>query len=279
MRRAKRSLSQNFLVDPNLQRKIVETLEADPETGVLEIGPGHGELTRHLVGRVRSVLAVEKDDRLASELAEAWADRDDVEVIHGDALELDLSALLARSWTAGVSPYVVLSNVPYAITSPLTFRLLDLEPAPGRIVLTVQREVAERMAAEPGGGDFGALSVGVQIRARVEVAFGVSRAAFRPPPDVDSATVVLVPRPGAPPPGEMRGIRRLTRAAFGRRRKQLQKILRSAPEFGCSREEAEALCAELGVDPRTRPEKLAPAQFRALAALLASEGAAGPDTL
>jgi 16S rRNA (adenine1518-N6/adenine1519-N6)-dimethyltransferase len=270
--RAKRSLSQNFLVDPNLQRKIVELAEPGPGLGVLEVGPGHGELTRHLVGRVRTVLAVEKDDRLARELAAAWADRSDLRVVTGDALELDLEALLVKAWGPDVQPYAILSNVPYAITSPLTFRLLDLSPPPERIVLTVQREVAERLAADPGGGDYGALTVGVQLRARVRLAFDVSREAFRPRPEVESAAVVLEPRADRPPDAELRRVRELTRAAFGRRRKQLQKILRSAPEFGLQRQEAEAVCRELGVDPRTRPAKLSPDGYRALAGRLARRG-------
>lgn len=268
MIQAKRSLSQNFLVDPNLQRKVVGALEPSPEIGVLEIGPGHGELTRHLVGRVRSVVSVEKDDRLAEELADAWRDRTDVVVVTGDALEMDLLDLLRRPLGPDPRPYAVLSNVPYAITSPLTFRLLSLDPVPERIVLTVQREVADRMTAGPGGRDYGALSVGVQLRARAEIAFEVSRSAFRPRPDVDSATVVLVPRDDAPPAEELERVRRVTRAAFSRRRKQLQKILRSAPEFGLSRPEARALCADLDLDPRIRPAKLSPAVYRTLAARL-----------
>lgn len=263
---AKRSLSQNFLVDPNLQRKVVEAAGAGPEDLVVEIGPGHGELSAHLVGGVGRLLLVEKDDELAAELEEKWGERDDVEVLHGDALEVDLEARV-RAWTdaEGGRPYRVLSNVPYAITSPLTFRILDLRPPPRRAVLTVQREVGERMAAAPGSDAYGALSVGVQIRARPEVAFGVSRQAFRPVPDVESVTVVLEPRADRPAPELEKAVRRLTRACFSRRRKQLQKILRSAPEYGLEKRAARELCRELGLDPRVRPEKVPPATFLRLA--------------
>lgn len=260
MTRAKRSLSQNFLVDPNLQRKVVDALEAEAGDTVVEVGAGHGELSRHLVGRVRRLVLVEKDDGLVEELREEWGGRADVRIVHGDALELDLRAEVPQD-----APYRILSNLPYAITSPLLFRFLDLRPLPDRIVVTVQEEVAERIAAEPGGGDFGSLTVGVQARARARLAFPVSRHAFRPEPDVESATVIIDPDPDrvAEIPGE--GLRRLTRAAFGRRRKQLQKILRSAPVYDLDREEAEALCRAIGVEPRVRPERLSPEQFVDLA--------------
>lgn len=280
---AKRSLSQNFLVDPNLQRKIVDALEAEPGDLVLEIGPGHGELSRHLAGRVARLLLVEKDDGLAAELEEEWGGREDVRVLHADALEADLEGAIAAAGGAvaggggagddaggsgspdSTGPYRVISNVPYAITSPLTFRILDLRPPPRRAVLTVQREVGERMAAAPGSGDYGSLSVGVQIRARPEVAFGVSRQAFRPRPDVESVTVVLEPRPDRPGRETEAAVRRLTRACFSRRRKQLQKILRSAPEYGLGKEDARELCREMGLEPRVRPEKVAPDTFVRLA--------------
>lgn len=263
MTRPKRSLSQNFLVDPNLQRKVVEELEAEPDEAVLEVGAGHGELSRHLVGRVHRLVLVEKDDRLAEHLRNRWGGREDVDVVHADALETELAGRVPE----GV-PYRVLSNLPYGVTSPLLFRFLELDPAPRRIVVTVQEEVGERITARPGTRAFGSLTVGIQTRARARIAFRVSRQAFRPVPDVESVTVVLEPDPERIRALPADGLRTLTRAAFGRRRKQLQKILRSAPAFDLEREEAEALCRELGVDPRVRPEKLSPDQFVELARLL-----------
>ncbi|MFW6193542.1 MAG: 16S rRNA (adenine(1518)-N(6)/adenine(1519)-N(6))-dimethyltransferase RsmA [Gemmatimonadota bacterium] len=257
---ARPSLSQNFLVDPNLQRKIVDALEARADDVVLEVGAGHGELSRHLVGAVHRLVLVEKDDDLAAGLADRWGHRGDVRVVHGDALEVDLGAGLPPA-----RPRRVLSNVPYAVTSPLLFRFLRLDPPAVRIVVTVQKEVAERIAAEAGSGDFGSLTVGVRTRARAEVAFDVSREAFRPVPDVESATVVLEPDRDRIRELPEEALRRLTRAAFSRRRKQLQTILRTAPPYRLTREEAEAVCGELGVDPRIRPERLAPEQFVELA--------------
>lgn len=271
MDRPKRSLSQNFLVDPNLQRKIVGALEAPADGVVLEIGPGHGELSRHLVGRVARLVLVELDDRLVAELRERWGERQDVAVVHGDALELDLAALVPPD-----SSYEILSNLPYGITSPLVFRFLELRPPPERIVVTVQREVGQRIAADPGSKAFGSLSVGVQARARARVAFDVSRQAFRPVPDVESVTVVIEPDRARLERLPAEALRRLTRAAFSRRRKQLQKILRSAPAYGLDREAAEGLCRDLGVDPRVRPEKLSAAQFVELARRLEAH-VPGPD--
>lgn len=270
MSRPKRSLSQNFLVDPNLQRKIVDALEAGPGVTILEVGAGHGELSRHLVGEAGPLVLVEKDDDLARELEERWGGRDDVRVVHGDALELELSGLVP----VGRS-YRVLSNLPYAVTSPLLFRFLALRPPPARIVVTVQKEVAERIVAGAGGGDYGSLTVGVQTRAEARLAFHVSRHAFRPVPDVESATVVLDPDPERIEALPEAALRRLTRAAFSRRRKQLQKILRSAPAYDLDRVAAEALCRDMGLDPRIRPERLSPAQFVELARRLEGRWPAG----
>lgn len=275
MGRPKRSLSQNFLVDPNLQRKIVDALELRAGEAVLEVGAGHGELSRHLVGEADPLVLVEKDDELAAGLRERWGGRGDVRIVHGDALEIDLAALVPPD-----RPYRVLSNLPYAVTSPLLFRFLALRPPPARIVVTVQREVAERIVAEPGGGDYGSLTVGVQTRADARLAFDVSRQAFRPVPDVESATVVLDPDRDRIEALSEDALRRLTRAAFSRRRKQLQKILRSAPAYGLDRAQAEAACRELGVDPRIRPERLSPEQFVELSRRLEearTPGAGGPD--
>lgn len=272
MTRAKRSLSQNFLVDPNLQRKIVDALQAPADGVVLEVGPGHGELSRHLVGRVERLILVELDDDLAEGLRHRWGDRDDVVVVHGDALEIDLVSLVP-----GGRPYRILSNLPYGITSPLVFRFLELRPPPERIVVTVQKEVGERIAAPPGSGAFGSLSVGVQARAEARVAFDVSRKAFRPVPDVESVTVVIDPDPGRIERLPERALRRLTRATFSRRRKQLQKILRSAPGYGLDREAAVRLCRELGVDPRVRPEKLSATQFVELARRLEAKAESGRE--
>lgn len=260
----KRSLSQNFLVDHNIRRKLIETLGAEADDTVLEVGPGHGELSELLVGKVRRLVLVEKDDRLAPMLARRWAERDDVVVVHGDGLEVDLSALVSAGPPGRLR---LISNLPYAITSPLLFVLLDVEPRPARIVVLVQEEVARRITADPGGKEYGALSVGVRTRARASIAFRVSRNVFRPVPGVDSAALVLEPTEssGTVTPA---ALRRLVRAAFSRRRKQIRSILRAVPGYGLATDQAETVLGRLGIDPAARPETLAPEQFEALAASL-----------
>lgn len=265
-RSAKKSLGQHFLGDPNLQRKIVEALDPTAADRVLEIGPGTGALTRHLVGRVRHLTLVELDDRLAARLAEEYGGREDIDVVHADVLDLSITEL-ARG-----EPIKVIGNIPYGITSPLIFHLLDARPRPSVIVLTVQREVAQRLTARPGTREYGALTAGVQAVARVEPLFRISRKAFRPAPDVDSTTVRIVPRTPPLPPSLEDAFRQLTRAAFSRRRKQLQKVLRQAPEYGLSAPEAEALLASLGIDPATRPDALPVSDFIRLAEALAGRG-------
>ena len=262
--RPKRSLSQNFLVDPNLRRKLIEELDPSDQEAVLEVGPGHGELTASLRGHAAHVVVVEKDDELAAELEARWGGEPELDVVHGDALEVDLTRLLPAA-----VPYSIISNIPYAITSPLIFRFLDLDPPPRRIVATVQREVAERIVAGPGSRAYGALSVGVQVRANVRIAFRIGRQAFRPVPAEDSAAIVMDRRADALSAAAFGDVRRLTRAAFGQRRKQLQKILRSAPGLGLSPESVDAVLEQTGLDGRMRPEQLSPQQFVSLAETIA----------
>jgi 16S rRNA (adenine1518-N6/adenine1519-N6)-dimethyltransferase len=268
--RARKSLGQNFLVDGNLQRKIVEALDARASDEVLEIGPGRGELTRHLVGSVRRLVLVELDDRLAAALEEAYGEREDVVVVHGDVLELDRSALAEDP-----AALLVVGNIPYNITTPIIFDLLE-RPRPARIVLMVQREVADRILAEPGTGEYGALAVGVQSVARVDRVLHVPRQAFRPVPRVDSTVIRIVPHrpPSLEIEDELR-LRDLTRMAFQWRRKQMQKILRQHPDARLSREVVEAVARRGGWDLSRRPETFSPDALARMARLLAEEGWSG----
>ena len=262
--RARRSLSQNFLVDHNLRRKLVSTLDARAGDCVLEVGPGHGELSELLVGKVDRLVLVEKDDRLSEILAERWGAREDVEIVHADALKLDLSEQVA-----GAESLRLISNVPYSITSPLLFRFLEIRPAPQRIVVLVQEEVGRRIVADPGSREYGALSVGVRARAAARVAFRVGRQAFRPVPAVESVAVVIEPHGGGPDGRRAAALRDLTRVAFSRRRKQIRRILRDAPEYRLTAESADALLDALGIDPAARPETFDPETFMRLADRLA----------
>ncbi len=267
--RAKRSLGQNFLIDPNLQRRIVDALEPGPDDEVLEIGPGVGALTQHLAGRVRRLVLVELDNGLAARLRERFADDASVEVINEDVLTVPLERI-----TADPARLKVIGNIPYNITTPILFSLLERRPRPREIVLMVQREVADRLLEKAGTKTYGALAVGVQSVADASRVLNVSREAFRPVPDVMSAVVRIVPHdPPRLRPDEEGALRSLTRAAFQQRRKQFQRILRDA--YGLSAEEVEALEAEVGMDLRQRPETFSAERFIDLSRALRARGLIG----
>ncbi len=252
--RAKKALGQNFLVDGNLQRKIVRSLKATSDDTVVEIGPGPGALTGHLVDAVGRLVAIELDNDLAAELQLKYEGRSDVTIIHRDVLKVDLPTTV-EDWASTL----VVGNIPYNITTPILFHLLE-RPRPASILLMVQKEVAERIAAAPNTAGYGALSVGVQSVADAEILFGVPRRAFRPSPNVDSAIIRITPH--APPrlseQDEAR-LRILTRAAFQWRRKQMQKILRDHPEIGLPREVVQRMEGEQ--DLTRRPETFSPLEL------------------
>ena len=264
--RAKRSLGQNFLIDPNVQRKIVSALDPGPDDEVLEIGPGVGALTRHLAGRVRRLVLVELDNDLAARLKAEFVGEPSVEVINEDVLDVPLERV-----TADPGALKVIGNIPYNITTPILFGLLERRPRPREIVLMVQREVADRILSPEGGKTYGALAVGVRALAEASRVMNVSREAFRPVPDVMSSVVKIVPfDPPRLSEEDERALRDLTRAAFQQRRKQFQRILRDA--YDLSPEEVTALGASVGMDLQARPETFAPQKFIDLARALRARG-------
>lgn len=264
--RARKSLGQNFLVDRGFQRRIVDALGAGPEDEVLEIGPGRGALTDHLVGQVRRLVLVELDEVLAEALRRKHQDDPSVEVIQADILSRDLASLSHDPRTLKV-----IGNIPYNVTTPILFHVLS-SPRPAAIVLMVQEEVADRISAPPGGKTYGALSVGVGAVARVERVIKVPRGVFRPVPGVDSAVIRILPMDPPPlRPDEEAFFRILVRSCFQWRRKQLGTILRDHPDlqgWGAAADHLEPL----GIDPRRRPETLAPELFLELARALRAEG-------
>jgi len=264
--RAKRSLGQNFLVDPNIQRKIVDALRPSLDDEVMEIGPGQMALTQHLAGRVGRLVLVELDNALAARLQERFAGDATVQIVHEDVLQVPLERI-----SADPSRLKVIGNIPYNITTPIIFGLLERRSRPAEIVVMIQREVADRILAPPGGKTYGALAVGVRAVAKVERVLNVSREAFRPAPDVMSTVIRIVPL--NPPPlteDDEAALRVLTRAAFGQRRKQFQRILRDA--YGLSPEQVQKLEGETGMDLTARPESFAPERFIDLARALRSAG-------
>ena len=258
-------MGQNFLVDVNLQRKIVDAFAPTLDGAVLEIGPGRGALTRHVVGRVSRLILVEKDDQLAAELEREYAADPRVFVHNRDILDVPLTDLAPDP-----SRLRVLGNIPYNVTTPILFHLL-VTPRPAEILIMVQREVGERLLALPGTREYGALTVGVRTIARVERVLQVPRTAFRPVPRVDSMMVRFVPtRPRLLESEEEVALRRLTRALFQWRRKQLQKTLRDHPDLSLGREGVEALGAVTALGLRQRPERLSPEEFVELSRALRS---------
>lgn len=272
MHRARRSLGQNFLIDPNTQRRIVRAINASPDEEVLEIGPGLGALTQHLAGAVRRLTAVELDRDLASQLRDRYAEQDDVGIIEADFLDVPVNTI-----TDDVAGLVVTGNIPYNITSPILFHLLERDARPDRIILMVQQEVADRITARAGSASYGALSVGVQTVATAESLFRVGRNCFRPVPNVDSAVLRITPF--QPPPldaDEERDLRSLTTAAFGWRRKQLQKTLRTRPDYHLEHDAVERIAITTGIRLDRRPETLSPDEFVKLGRALRAIGRPAP---
>ncbi len=252
----KKSLGQNFLHDPNALEKIIEMADITPETTVLEIGPGTGNLTRVLAREAARVIAVEVDDRLIPLLHAEFAGQPLVEIIHGDILDLDINARLAGQ------PYVVVANLPYYITSAILRHLFEkVTPRPDRIVVTVQREVAERITAAPD--DMSLLAVSVQFYGLPQIAMHLNPAAFWPRPDVESAVVRIDVYDTSPidVPGES-DFFRVVRAGFGQKRKQLRNALSAGLHL--DKPQADDLLTASGIDPQRRAETLSLSEWAAL---------------
>lgn len=257
---AKKSLGQNFLFDLNLTRKIARAAGA-AEGGIFyEVGPGPGGLTRALLGEgADKVIAVERDRRCLpalEEIARAWPGQ--LEVHEADALELDEASILPRGAR-------VAANLPYNVGTALLVKWLTAETWPpiwSSLTLMFQKEVAQRITAQPGSGPYGRLSVLAQWRCTAKILFDVNRNAFVPPPSVTSAIVRLEPRPEPLAPANRSELEKVTAAAFGQRRKMLRQSLKSLG--------GEALLEKAGIDPTARPEDLGITDFAALARALVS---------
>ena len=251
----RKSLGQHFLTDRRILGRIADALHLSGGETVLEIGPGRGALTDLLVDRAGRLIAIEYDRALAAILRERYAKRGNVLIAEADVLEVNLGELAA-------GPYVLVGNVPYYITTPILFHAL-VPPRAERSVYLVQREVADRLVAKPGGKEYGALTVNVAAVARAETLFRVPAGAFSPPPKVESAVVRITPldQPLVQP-AEERPFRLLVQGAFGMRRKQMRRVLRSL--YALDVEAADALLARGGIDGEVRPETLSPADFARL---------------
>lgn len=266
--RPRKRWGQNFLCDRNTLDRIARAAAPRPGERVLEVGAGLGALTRSLADLFAFVTTVEIDPLLAPILAETLAGLDNVRVVYGDFLEMDPKALLDEAF--GEAPGVVVGNIPYNITTPILERLLERRARIRTIVLLVQREVADRLTAAPGGKAYGALSVFAQYNARVEKAGTVPPHLFVPTPEVSSTIVRLDLEPGGTVavPDEA-AFFRLVRAAFAMRRKTLLNAL-AAPAAGLGRAGAEDLLRRAGIDPARRGETLSLEEFARLTATAAA---------
>lgn len=254
--RADKKLGQNFLIDEDIVRRIVQAAELTPADKVLEVGPGIGTLTQGLAESGADVVAVELDKRLLPVLDVTLAGYDNVRIVNGDILKVDIMQEL------GAENFKVCANLPYYITTPIIFALLEKRLPMERLVAMVQKEVAERMAAKPGGRDYGALSVAIQYFTEPEIAFIVPPSSFIPAPAVDSAVIVCKRR--QKPPVEVCDealFFRVVKAAFSMRRKMLNNALKN---MGISSEQCAKWLKLAGVDGRRRGETLTLEDFAAL---------------
>lgn len=246
----RKRFGQNFLTDPNVIRNIVNAIAPRPDQHILEIGPGQAALTSALLPLCRQLTAVEIDRDLAVTLRQRFADRANFDLIEADALKVDFAALPDQ-------PLRLVGNLPYNISTPLLFHLLQSGAQIADIHVMLQKEVAERMTANPGGKTYGRLSVAVALAAETTLLFQVPPGAFYPPPKVQSAVIRLRPRGNALPWAELD---RVLKAAFSARRKTLRNALGALFD-------ADALAA-LEIDPGLRAENLTPEEFLRLAEAL-----------
>lgn len=251
----RKRFGQHFLKDGRVLDAIVNALGPLGDRTVVEIGPGRGALTDRLVERAARVIAIELDRDLAAHLQARYAHMPNVRIVEADVLKVSLSELAE-------GPFVLAGNVPYYITTPILFHALA-SPRPDVAVYLVQKEVAERLAAPPGNKTYGALSVNVQAVASVELLKRVPPSAFNPPPTVDSAVIRVMPRAISAVTPEMEArFRSFVIAAFGLRRKQLVRVVRTISALNV--EQATAAIVTSGLSTEVRPEVLTAEQFATL---------------
>ena len=252
-----KALGQNFLINPSVSPRMAKACGAGKNTGVLEIGPGIGVLTRELAALAYRVAAVEIDSRLLPVLNETLADFPNAKVIHGDVMKLDLQNIIAREF--GGLKTVICANLPYYITSPVLMKLLESRLPAESITVMVQKEAADRICALPGTRECGAVTLAVWYYSIPKKLFSVSRGSFMPAPKVDSAVIKLDIRKS--PPVEVRDEKamfRLIRAAFAQRRKTLANSLTAA---GLTREQTISLLDKAGIPRQSRADQLTLEQF------------------
>lgn len=259
-----KSLGQNFLIDGNIVRKICEEGNIDSTDNVLEIGPGIGTLTEELGIRAKKVVAVELDRNLLPILDDTLSQYENIEIVHGDILKIDLPKLFREKFD-GRSIKIV-ANLPYYITTPIITRLLEEEIDIDSILVMVQKEVAERMSASPGNKDYGSLSVFVNYYTEAEIVLNVPKTVFMPKPNVDSAVIRLKVRDEKIQLKDKEIFFKTVKASFSQRRKTILNSLSAG--LGMEKEELKDILLKCDVDPRQRAENLNIEDFAKISSLI-----------
>ncbi|KOO42353.1 16S rRNA (adenine(1518)-N(6)/adenine(1519)-N(6))-dimethyltransferase RsmA [Priestia koreensis] len=261
----KKSLGQNFLIDTNILHRIVDHADITEETGVIEIGPGIGALTEQLAKRAKKVVAFEIDQRLLPILADTLSPYPNVKVIHQDILKADVQTVIKDEFQE-CKDLMVVANLPYYVTTPILMKLLEEQLPLRGIVVMLQKEVADRIAAEPGNKSYGSLSIAIQYYTEAETVMIVPKTVFNPQPNVDSAVIRLIKRPE--PPVKVKDeafFFQVVRASFGQRRKTILNNLTSNLSFGKEQKEQVILALETAqIDPKRRGETLSIQEFGVL---------------
>ena len=269
----KKSFGQNFLTDTNILQKIVDTAEIDDQVNVIEIGPGIGALTEFLAERAAEVMAFEIDHRLVPILADTLRDFDNVTVVNEDILKVDLAQHIQNFKNSDL-PIKVVANLPYYITTPILMHLIESGIPFSEFVVMMQKEVADRISAQPNTKAYGSLSIAVQYYMTAKVAFIVPRTVFVPAPNVDSAILKMVRRPEPAVAVEDESFFfKVSKASFTHRRKTLWNNLTGY--FGKTEEVKDKLTKALdqaGLSPSVRGEALSLAEFASLADALKGQG-------
>jgi 16S rRNA (adenine1518-N6/adenine1519-N6)-dimethyltransferase len=259
----RKRLGQHFLIDRNILNKVIRTAKIEKEDVVLEVGPGLGEMTLALARHAKRVIAIEIDPKLVAILKKKMEDLPNVEVVRSDILRLNFNQFLEKEG----QPIKVVANLPYQISTPLLFRFIESKEVFATFTLTLQKEVAERMVAPPGGKDYGPLSIFTQLFLDISVRFFIKPSAFFPPPKIESAVVHMAwkEKPIIETEDDA-WFKRVVRACFGYRRKMLINALKHS-EINLP-ESVELRMERIGIDPRRRPETLTIREFVSLSEAL-----------
>ncbi|HWL11648.1 MAG TPA: 16S rRNA (adenine(1518)-N(6)/adenine(1519)-N(6))-dimethyltransferase RsmA [Ureibacillus sp.] len=262
----KKSLGQNFLIDPNILRNIVSHANLTENSGAIEVGPGIGALTEHLARGAKKVVSFEIDQRLLPVLEDTLSPYDNVTIVHSDILKADVEKVIKEEMT-GIEDIMVVANLPYYVTTPILLKLLnDRLPIRGFVVM-MQKEVADRITAKPGTKEYGSLSIAIQYYVTAEVAMVVPKTVFMPQPNVDSAVIRLI-KHDEPPVKVINEdfLFEVTRASFAQRRKTILNNLQSGLMAGKEKKQLILDALELAnVDPTRRGETLSIQEFGKLA--------------